>query len=368
MLFTSWIYFAFLPLIVVLNYVVPARYRWIVLLAASYFFYGWWRVIYLAIIAATTLVDYLAGLAITRWPDRKLLFLTMSIVSNLGVLGYFKYAMFIAFNLNAIAVAMHDPPLFAVYRILLPVGISFYTFQSLSYVIDVYRGRQKAERHLGYFALYVSFFPQLVAGPIDRARHLLPQLRSPRPLTWIDVRQAALLILWGLFKKLVVADHLYAFTGAVFDNDMARSAGVYFLASIALTVEIYCDFAGYTDIARGSARLFGVELPENFRQPLAATSIAELWARWHITLIGWMREYVYQPLTRLSRWRAWPSLAMILTFVVVGVWHGAAWGFLFRSVERFASGRRAPVPARPPQARPIDHCTRWADSRMADGQ
>lgn len=330
MLFNSLQFALFLPVVVALYFVTPRRFRWILLLAASYYFYAAWKVEYLALILASTLVDYFAGLMMGRTEDRRkrLPFLLLSLATNLGLLFAFKYFNFFNESLQAVLgrFDMHfGSPAFAV---LLPVGISFYTFQTLAYSIDVYRDRQKPERHLGYFALYVAFFPQLVAGPIERAQHLLPQFREDHALDYVRVTSGLRLMFWGLFKKIVIADRLAIYVNEVYNNPGMYEGVPVILATYFFAFQIYCDFSGYSDIAIGTARMMGFDLILNFRQPYFAKSIREFWSRWHISLSTWFRDYLYIPLGggRVVRWRWYYNLFIV--FLVSGLWHGAAWTFV----------------------------------------
>lgn len=332
MLFNSLDFLLFLPLVVGLYFGLPVRFRWLLLLVASYVFYAWWKVEYLLLIVASTLVDYLCGLAMGRRPTRRARrpFLILSLVTNLGLLAAFKYLGFFADSLEALLGLLGHPTDVPTLDVLLPVGISFYTFQTLSYSIDVYRGKLEPERHLGYFALFVSFFPQLVAGPIERAGNLLPQLHHPRPLDSLRLRSGFFLILWGFFKKVVIADRLALYVDPVFAQPHAYTAAHYWTALYFFVFQIFCDFSAYSDIAIGTARIFGIDLMENFRRPFAARSIAEFWQRWHISLTTWFRDYLYTPLLRsggrTSRARWFSSIFIV--FVLSGLWHGAAWTFV----------------------------------------
>jgi D-alanyl-lipoteichoic acid acyltransferase DltB (MBOAT superfamily) len=329
-LFNSLEFLLFLPCVFALYHALPARLRWALLLLASYVFYMAWRPEYAALIASSTLVDYYAALRLerlTRLAHKRAL-LGLSLAVNLGLLFTFKYFNFfsttVAEALDAAGLSIDSPAL----DLLLPVGISFYTFQTLGYTIDVYRGQVKAERHLGYFALYVSFWPQLVAGPIERAAHLIPMLRAPRTPTHDDLVAGARLILWGFFKKMVIADRVALYVEEVFDKPHLYSGAPVALATALFAVEILCDFSGYCDIAVGCARLLGVDLMENFRRPYLATSMRDFWSRWHISLSTWFRDYVYIPLggNRVGRARWFSNL--FITFVVSGLWHGANLTFL----------------------------------------
>lgn len=328
MLFNAEIYYLFLPLVAGLFFVLPAAWRWLLLLAASLVFYGWWRWSYLLLILATSLLDGWIGIRLGRTenPSARKALLGLSLSSNLGVLFVFKYYNF--FRDTSVAAGWAWP--FPASDLLLPVGISFFVFQSLSYTIDVYRRRLQPEPSLPRLVLFVSFFPQLVAGPIERAANLLPQLRRLTAVRWdwSRARGAAMLILWGLFKKAFIADRLSIWVDAVWAQPEAAGGFTLLLAAWFFAWQIYCDFSGYSDIAIGSARLFGVDLMENFRQPYYAPTTQEFWRRWHISLSTWFRDYLYLPLggSKAGRGRFLFNLAIV--FLVSGLWHGANWTFL----------------------------------------
>lgn len=330
MLFNSLDYIVFLPVVVGLYFLTPHRYRWMLLLGASYYFYACWKLEYLTLIVGSTIVDYWAARAMDGTEDqrRKKAFLAVSVVVNLGVLFAFKYFNF--FNESVRAVfdtfnVFYDVPAFDV---LLPVGISFYTFQTMSYSIDVYRGKKKAEEHFGIFALYVSFFPQLVAGPIERSTHLMPQFYQEHRFDWERVRSGVLLILWGFFKKVVIADRLAVYVTEVYSQPEAYAGLPLILATYMFAYQLYCDFSGYTDIAIGTARIMGYDLMDNFNRPFAAKSIREFWQRWHISLTRWIMDYLYVPLAK-GKPAGWPRhVVLFTTFVLMGLWHGANWTFV----------------------------------------
>ena len=302
------------------------------LLVASYVFYGWWDWRFLSLIALTTVTDFLCVRGIHR-SDVKAVrqrFVAVSVVVNLGVLGFFKYFDFFLENLSALVavfgVQLTGPGL----NILLPVGISFYTFQSMSYTLDVYRKQVEPTDDFLDYALYVSFFPQLVAGPIERARNLLPQITSPRVHTPTQMRQGVLLIFFGFFKKLFIADNLATIVDPVFAPGADPSGAQVLIGGYAFIYQVYCDFSGYTDIARGTSKLLGVELMENFRTPYLSTNLQDYWNRWHISLTTWIRDYLYYPLAflRIGNRSLPASVVTVVTFVIMGLWHGAAWGFV----------------------------------------
>jgi D-alanyl-lipoteichoic acid acyltransferase DltB (MBOAT superfamily) len=350
--FNSLAFALFPPTVVGLYWVLPNRARVPLLLIASYVFYGWWDVRFLGLIMLSTVVDWYVARRIGSMPDgpRRRSWLWVSLAGNLGMLAFFKYWNFFTESAASLLTEIGVEPNLPMLRIILPVGISFYTFQTLSYVIDVYRRDLDPEPSIVQFALFVSFFPQLVAGPIERAKHLLPQLRSlPTSVHQIDWSGSALLILRGLFRKVVIADGVAPLVNEVFASpgrygSLTVAAGV-----VAFSLQIYGDFAGYTDIARGTARLFGVDLMENFKAPYLSRGFSEFWRRWHISLSTWLRDYLYIPLggNRGTRWHTYRNL--MITMLLGGLWHGAAWGFVvwgalhgaYLAVERwFARDRR----------------------------
>jgi alginate O-acetyltransferase complex protein AlgI len=330
MLFNSLHFTLFFLITVGLYFSIPYRYRWVMLLAASYYFYMCWKAEYVLILIGSTLVNYFTGIRMSEIPDkggRKGL-LWLSLIANLGALFCFKYFNFFS---RTVTEAFHAWNIFydlPVFNVLLPVGISFYTFQMLSYSIDVYNGRAPAERHLGIFALYTAFWPQLLAGPIARTNHLLPQLRKRRPFEYRRVTDGLRLMLWGLFKKVVIADHLATYVNRVYNHVGDYQGLPLIIATGFYAVQIYCDFSGYTDVARGAARVMGYDLMENFSRPYFAKSVREFWHRWHISLSTWFRDYVYIPLggNRVVKWRWYYNV--FLTFLASGLWHGANWTFV----------------------------------------
>ena len=321
MLFNTVTYAIFLPAVFLLYWILPHKVRWPLLLVASYYFYMSWNASYVILIASTTLVSYLSALLMERTEDRKKkkLCVAGALLVSLGILFVFKYYNFTVSLLESISEAIRIPRL----DVLLPVGISFYTFQTLSYVIDVYRGKVKAEHNLGVYATFVSFFPQLVAGPIERTKNLLPQITSRKSFDYKSATYGIRLILWGLYKKMVIADNLAVFVDKVYGSLTDYSGSSLLITTIFFSLQIYCDFSGYSDIARGSAKLLGIDLMENFKSPYFSASIREFWSRWHISLSTWFRDYVYIPLggNRHSKFRT--MLNNLITFLVSGLWHGA---------------------------------------------
>ena len=332
MLFNSIEYLIFFPLVVAIYFSIAPKRRWAVLLAASYFFYMYWKPSYALLLVTSTVVDYVAALRMGAMTDRRSRrpYLVLSLASNLGLLFAFKYLGFFTESARSIATWLAIPQAEALPHVdwLLPVGISFYTFQTLGYAIDVYRGDRPPERHLGIFALYVSFFPQLVAGPIERSTRLLPQFRR---LVGFDIEKAksgAALIVWGLFKKIVIADHLALIVDRVYADPQAFAGPGFVVATIFFAFQIYCDFSGYADIAVGSARVMGFDLMANFDRPYVSRSASEFWRRWHISLSTWFRDYLYLPLggnrVAIPRWYA----NLFIVFLISGLWHGANWTFV----------------------------------------
>lgn len=348
MVFNSLTFAIFLPVVFLLYWFAAGRnvrMQNMLLIAASYFFYGWWDWRFLLLLAFTSLVDFGVGYGLNKTDNqrqRKML-LTITLVSNLSVLFFFKYFNFFTDSARELMSLCGWRADFVTIKVLLPVGISFYTFQSLSYTIDVYRRKLRGSEDIVSFLAFVSFFPQLVAGPIERAPHMLPQFAVVRNF---DYRSAVLgmrRILFGLFKKMVIADNLALLADAVFDNAGKGSSISAVVGILAFTFQIYCDFSGYSDIALGTARLFGFELMENFRTPYFSVSLREFWRRWHISLSTWFRDYVYIPLggNKVSTFRR--IFNLFITFILSGLWHGAQWTFViwgfihwfFLAVEEF---------------------------------
>ncbi len=328
MLFNSAQFLVFFPVVTALYFLLPQRWRWAWLLAASCWFYMALVPVYILILAFTILVDYAAGLAIegAEGPRRKR-FLVLSLIANIGVLAFFKYVDFANDNLAALARLLDWNYPLRHLRILLPIGLSFHTFQSMSYTIEVFRGHQRAERHLGIFALYVMFYPQLVAGPIERPQNLLHQLRERHGFDCGRAARGLVLILWGLVKKCVVADRLAPLVDRVYDHPGAGAGNPVLLATVFFAVQIYCDFSGYSDVARGSAEVMGVRLMRNFNSPYLSRSIGEFWTRWHISLSTWFKDYFYVPLGgNRAGPRRW-ACNIMATFLLSGLWHGANWTF-----------------------------------------
>ncbi len=329
MTFTSFDFLLFLVVLLATYWLLPNKTSQnLLLLTASYLFYGYVHPWFCLLIAFSTVVDYCCGLAMGRFTQCRGWILGASLAANLGMLGVFKYFDFFAANIGELLNSLGWQVGPATLGIVLPVGISFYTFQTLSYTIDIYRGEMEPRRNFLDFALFVSFFPQLVAGPIERAKRFLPQIEMPRRWDWHRFYSAFPLLVIGFFKKLVVADNVAVVSDKVFMLEQP-SLVLLFAGSLAFAVQILADFSAYTDIARGTARLFGFELIENFNRPYLATSPADFWRPWHISFSTWIRDYVYIPLGG-SRVRSWSGAAAVLlvTMGLSGLWHGAAWNFV----------------------------------------
>ena len=334
MIFNSFHFLVFLPCVIFLYFAIPYKWRWLFLLLASYYFYMSWKPEYAFLIVASTAIDYYSGMRMSAIADKKKRkpFLMLSIFTNLGLLLLFKYFNF--FNESTRAVfdsfnIFYNVPEF---NLFLPVGISFYTFQTLSYSIDIYRGNSKAEKHFGTFALFVSYWPQLVAGPIERSSDLIPQLKKNFDFDYFRVKQGLIRIAWGFFKKVVVADRLSIFVQEVYQHPGDHGGFAVVLATWMFAFQVYCDFSGYCDIAIGSARMMGINLNDNFKTPYFSTTIREFWQRWHITLSVWIRDYLYFPLGGSRVTYARLMFNTMLTFAIMGLWHGANWTFVMFGV------------------------------------
>jgi len=333
MLFNSLDFAIFLPMVFILYWFVTGsslKLQNTLLVIASYVFYGWWDWRFLSLIIFSTLLDYSVGLALmnTSVQRKKRYLLFLSLVLNLGLLGFFKYYNFFLDNfVEAFSILGYKIPSNSL-NIILPAGISFYTFQTLSYTIDVYKGKLKPIKNLTEFAAFVAFFPQLVAGPIERASNLLPQIGNNRYFNYSDAVNGMRQILWGLFKKIVIADNCAHYANAIFNNSGIYPGSTLLIGVILFAFQIYCDFSGYSDIAIGTSKLFGIRLMRNFAFPYFSRDIAEFWRRWHISLSTWFRDYVYIPLGG-SKGNVWIRIRnVVLVFVVSGFWHGANWTFI----------------------------------------
>lgn len=338
MLFNSLDFLIFFPVVVSIYYLIPDRVKHLWLLAASYYFYMCWNAKYALLLLFCTFVTYLCALLLEKvkgsgYSDQKKtamkkLCLAAGILINLAILAYFKYANFGLASLQKLFALANIQLNIPTVDVVLPVGISFFTFQALSYTIDVYRGDIYAEKNFFRYALFVSFFPQLVAGPIERSRNLLKQLADPRKFSFENAREGLLLMLWGFFLKVVLADRAAIFVDAVYADIAAYSGWYLIVATMLFAVQIYCDFCGYSIIAMGAAKILNIELMENFDAPYLACSVAEFWRRWHISLTSWFKDYLYIPLGGSRKGKLHHHLNRIVVFLVSGLWHGADWSFV----------------------------------------
>jgi alginate O-acetyltransferase complex protein AlgI len=329
MLFDSFHFLYFFVIVTTSYFLLPHRFRWLLLLISSCYFYMTFVPIYILILGFTIVVDYFAGIYIENAKGRRRkLFLIISLIANIGILAVFKYYNFINENLTLLLHTINLSNRLPYLTILLPIGLSFHTFQAMSYTIEVYRGNQKPERNFGIYSLYVMFFPQLVAGPIERPQNILYQFRTHQKFDYQRIADGLKLIAWGLIKKIVIADRLSVIVNIAY-NDPHKAHGLSFIiATVFFAFQIFCDFSGYTDIARGTAKVLGFELMKNFNSPYHAKSISEFWSRWHISLSTWFRDYLYIPLggSRVSvpRW----YFNLFFVFLISGLWHGANWTYI----------------------------------------
>lgn len=330
MLFNSLSFFIFFPIVTMFYFLLSHKYRWLFLLSASCVFYMWFIPIYILILAITIVIDYVAGILIEKASTgrKKKLCLIVSIISTCFVLFIFKYFNFFNVNFAKIAQFLHFNYSIRTLEVALPIGLSFHTFQSLSYVIEVYRGNQRAEYNFGVYALYVMFYPQLVAGPIERPQNLLHQFHEKHVFDYKRVTDGLKLMGWGFFKKIVIADRLAILVNQVYDAPTQYNGIGLITATIFFAFQLYCDFSGYSDIAIGSAKVMGFELMTNFNIPYFSKSISEFWTRWHISLSTWFRDYFFNPLciNCRNKWRWYFNL--FFTFLVSGLWHGANWTYI----------------------------------------
>ncbi|MFN5829150.1 MAG: MBOAT family O-acyltransferase [Bacteroidota bacterium] len=303
------------------------KYRWGLLLIGSCYFYMYFIPIYIVILAVTIVIDYFAGILIHNAEgNKKKKFLIISIVANIGVLAFFKYYGFLNENISLILTQFNIRSPLPNLSFLLPVGLSFHTFQAMSYTIEVYKGKQKPERHFGYYALYVMYFPQLVAGPIERPQNMLHQFHKNHLFNWHRFLHGSQLMLWGFFKKVVVADRLAVY---ILQGFAETNPWFHFVSAVFFSFQIYCDFSGYSDIAAGSSKIMGIELMQNFNKPYQAKTISGFWSRWHISLSTWFKDYLYIPLggNKNGEWKKMRNLGLV--FLISGLWHGASWTFVF---------------------------------------
>ena len=332
MLFNSFEFLIFLPVVFLLYWFVfnkTLQLQNLLVLLASYMFYGWWSYKFLLLLILSTVLDFLYGFGVASLNRNKSkFFLWLSVINNLGILGVFKYYNFFAEQFASAfeLIGIHTHPIML--SIVLPIGISFYTFHGMSYVFDIYRGNQKPVKNFIDYAVFVSFFPLLVAGPIERANHLLPQVQKNRYFNYSQAVEGCRLILWGMFKKVVIADSLALIVDPIFSNYQDQTGLTLIIAAIAFSFQIYGDFSGYSDIAIGTAKLFGFELLSNFRFPYFSRDIAEFWRRWHISLSSWFRDYLYIPLGGSKSGKSKAIKNTFIIFIVSGFWHGANWNFI----------------------------------------
>lgn len=330
MLFNSYEFLIFFPIVVLIFYLIPAKYRYLWLTVTSYYYYMCWNAKYAVLIALSTVITYASGLAIARAGEhvgKKKFVVAFCCLSNLGILAFFKYTGWLLDTLNHLTGHSYVLP----FSIVLPVGISFYTFQALSYTIDVYRGDIPAERNFVKYALFVSFFPQLVAGPIERSGNLLNQINTipeRKKPNFYGIAEGLIMMVWGFFLKMMIADRVSILVDTVFDSYGNYDSLALFVAAVGFAIQIYCDFSGYSTIAIGAAKVMGFSLMENFNTPFFSKSTKEIWRRWHISLSSWFRDYVYIPLggSRCSKPRKYFNL--MVTFLLSGLWHGASWHFV----------------------------------------
>lgn len=346
MAFNSFTYLFFLPVVFLAYHLSKDSFRWLILLAASLVFYAFLKAPHLIpVLFLVTTITYFAGIWIDRsdCQQNKRYFLWGGIAANVLVLVSLKYLPFLTQNINAVIrflasliLSLQDKPTIAFFVLdpfttaIVSIGVSYYVFQAVSYLIDIYFGIEKPERHFGHFALYLSFFPKLLQGPIERAGDLLPQLKQPYIFNYDNVRAGMLLFLWGLFKKMVIADRLALLVDPVYNNVHGYNGFALLLATYYYALQLYFDFSGYTDMALGSARVFNINLTQNFDKPYFATSIADFWRRWHISFSRWILDYIFKPLQfSLRSWGTWGTAsALLVTFFISGAWHGASWGFI----------------------------------------
>ncbi len=329
MLFNSFQFVFFFIIVSTLFYAMPFKFRWLLLLTASCYFYMVYIPVYILILAFTITIDYFVGLFLETASVRyKKLLLVISIISNIGILGFFKYYNFFTENISFLINHLGYKAKLSSFSLILPIGLSFHTFQALSYIIEVYRGNQKAEKHFGIYALYVMFFPQLVAGPIERPQNILYQFYEKKVFDPDGISSGLKLMLRGFFKKLVIADRLAIYVNAVYNHPASNNGKSLIVATFFFAFQIYCDFSGYSDIAIGAAKVLGFKLVTNFNNPYLSRNVSEFWKRWHISLTTWFRDYLYIPLggSRVSTAKVY--LNILLVFLISGLWHGASWNFI----------------------------------------
>ena len=331
MLFDSFAFAIFLPIVFICYWFLFSKNKQtqnILLLVTSYFFYGCWDWRFLFLLSFSILLNYFVGLKLASKSNQKKLYLVSAIVINLGILGFFKYFNFFIYSFNDLLSSLGIHQSVSTLYIILPIGISFYTFHGLSYIIDIYYKKIKPTKSLVDYSVFVSYFPLLVAGPIERARHLLPQLKEKRNFNYLQATNGLKQILWGFLKKVVIADNCASHVNDIFSNYSELSASTLLLGAFYFTIQIYCDFSGYSDIAIGVSRLFGIELIKNFNYPYFSRNIAEFWRRWHISLSSWFRDYLYIPLGGSRGGMNMTIRNTFIIFIVSGFWHGANWTYI----------------------------------------
>jgi alginate O-acetyltransferase complex protein AlgI len=330
MLFNSIEFLEFFVVVTLSFFLLPHKLRWLLLLIASCFFYMFFKPVYILILAFTIVIDYFAGILIENSTEKKRFFLVCSLIANIGVLAVFKYYNFINENISGLCGLFGYHNQIPYLKILLPIGLSFHTFQAMSYTIEVYRGNQKAERHFGIYALYVMFYPQLVAGPIERPQNLLHQFHEKHEFNAENMMIGLRQMLWGFFKKVVIADRLATYVTPVYKSPQSYNKLSLIMATVFFAYQLYYDFSGYSDIAIGAARVMGFKLMTNFNHPFQSKNITEYWRRWHISLSTWFNDYLFTPVVIARRdWGKYGvALGLFVTFVVSGIWHGAGWNFV----------------------------------------
>ena len=331
MLFNSFEFLLFFPLVTIIYFMLPHKFRWFHLLLASCVFYMAFIPVYILILFFTIIIDYIAGILIENANGaRRKMFLVMSLVANIGVLAYFKYYNFFVENIIAAFQHYHVHVNLSLLHFVLPIGLSFHTFQAMSYTIEVYRGNHKPERHFGIYALYVMFYPQLAAGPIERPQNILYQFHEEKKFDYSNVVIGLRMMLWGLFKKIVIADNLALFADPVLNDPHKYPGTTIAVAIVFFAFQIYCDFSGYSEVALGTARVMGFKLLTNFNHPYHARSITEFWRRWHISLSTWFSDYLHGPVSMALRNYGMAAVigSAIFTFLISGLWHGADWKFV----------------------------------------
>lgn len=330
MLFNSLHFLIFFPIVTLIYYVFPLRFRYIWLLITSYYFYMCWNPTYVLLLLLSTSITYISGLCLDKFQDNisKKICVAISFTLNLSILFFFKYYDFAVDTVQRLLGIIHVDFQLPSFDVLLPVGISFYTFQALSYTMDVYRKEIPAETNFARYALFVSFFPQLVAGPIERSKNLLIQLRNPQKLTWFRFREGLLLMLWGFFLKIVISDRIAIFVDTIYINYTSYDGWYFIIATVLFAFQIYCDFSGYSVIAMGAATILGIQLMENFESPYLSASVSEFWRRWHISLSSWFKDYLYIPLGGSHKGPVRKHINKMIVFLTSGLWHGAKWTYV----------------------------------------